>query len=178
MIVVANNMRLHILLWYVPMMGVGFKGSWEFIMLTHIIHSTLSVLWVPRYNMFEQFPVLSRQWRPAHVFSPGWGKPSKENMMGAPHGYASQFVVMIIGWTPFEYRDHDCDYPCHDYSLRVQIGCCTSWRTRSRMTGGVMRTRWLGLGPSHVMARHDAAKNTQQGHCEGPQMPGMVRYGW
>ena len=84
MIAVANNMRLHILLWYVPMMGVGFKGSWEFIMLTHIIHSTLSVLWVPRYNMFEQFPVLSRQWRPAHVFSPGWGKPSKENMMGAP----------------------------------------------------------------------------------------------
>ena len=46
--------------------------------------------------MFEQFPVLSRQWRPAHVFSPGWGKPSKENMMGAPHGYASQFVVGIM----------------------------------------------------------------------------------
>lgn len=131
MIVVANNMRLHILLWYVPMMGVGFKGSWEFIMLTHIIHSTLSVLWVPRYNMFEleQFPVLSRQWRPAHVFSPGsLGKPSKENMMGAPTpwicipvcSYEEEFSprlnIRIIH-----------NYPCHDYSIHwVYKSECTS----------------------------------------------------
>ena len=131
-------------------MGVGFKGSWKFIMLTHIIHSTLSVLWVPRYNMFEQFPVLSRQWRPAHVFSPGSLGETKENMMGAPTPWICKPVCSYEEkFSPrfFSYRDHDCYYPCHDYSLRVQIGCCTSKHSIPDDPRRCHAQRWLGLGP-------------------------------